>query len=103
MIVNPPACTKRRDGYVATPVSVGPLSTSRPRVTVAKAQPAADVRVGSGSGNHARSRWSSHTLSTVVVTRTKRSPARSSSTVDTARSRPPTREDVASSTRSGSR
>ena len=56
-----------------------------------KAHSARVVVAGSGRGNQARRRWSRQGLSKVVVTRTRRSPARSSSRVDTSTRRWPTR------------
>ena len=81
--------------------SVGPPSPSSPRVTSAKAHSAREDPAGSGRGNHARRRWSRHVLSNDVVTRTRRSPAWSSSVVVTTTSRSPVRAPA--TTRSGHR
>ena len=45
-IVNPPALTKRREGNVGSPVSVGPPSAVSPRSTTVKAHSAWLVAAG---------------------------------------------------------
>ena len=71
---------------------MGPPSAVRPRSTVAKAHSATDEAAGSGSGKqHAQAVVAEPWLSRSTSTRTRSSPARSSSVVRTSTSAEPAR------------
>ena len=83
------------------PASSARPSATRPRSTTVKAHSAWEVAAGRGRGRWTRRRWSRDGLTKRVATRTSSSSARSSTVVVTGTRWLPTRDLLASSTRSG--